>query len=226
MSFIQTGKLCAGVLALCAAGVPAAFGALERVGPTSTANGYPVWYQDKSGLTLEFCQPQNATELNGGWCLLLPADVQAGAPEVFPTNFSEEHFYWAGNAILNFPSNGTTGRAVLVLGLEGAFGVGPVVPGDQVVFGRIRIDMRNLPVSGTYVIQHPFGTWTFPNQVAGDRLFFTEDIGICGPVSSIARCCRASARSFCPRTCRAVPNFQLWRAPQDSISPTRRAWGR
>ena len=36
---------------------------LERVGPTSTANGFPLWYQDKSGLALEFCSPLNQAEI-------------------------------------------------------------------------------------------------------------------------------------------------------------------
>ena len=69
---------------------------LERVGPTSPSNGYPLWYQDKSGVALEFCSPINQAELDGGWCLLLPGNTVA--PEIFPTQFFDEHFYWAGDA--------------------------------------------------------------------------------------------------------------------------------
>jgi hypothetical protein len=149
---------------------------LERVGPTDPKNGYPAWYQDKTGLAVEFCSPLNQAELDGGYCLLLAGDTVA--PEVFPTQFFDEHFYWAGNALIDFAlPNGTASRAKLVLALEGAFAQGPVVSGDQIVFGRIRVDVRNLPFAGTYTVFHPYGVWTFDNQAAGDRLFFTEDIG-------------------------------------------------
>ena len=73
-------------------------------------------------------------------------------------------------------------KALLVLALEGAFAVGSVVDGDQIVFGRLRIVVNPLPLSGTYTVYTPFGKYVFENQVAGDKLFFTEDIGIqCTP---------------------------------------------
>jgi hypothetical protein len=147
---------------------------LERVGPTSTSNGFPTWYQDKSGITLEFCSPLNVLELDGGWCLLLPGDTVA--PEVFPTPFSDEHFYWAADAIIP-ASAGLPGGAKLVLALEGAFAVGPVINGDQITFTRIRF-VFDAPQAGTYTIRHPFGTDTATAANAGDRIFVTEDIGI------------------------------------------------
>jgi hypothetical protein len=39
---------------------------LERVGPVNpapTVGGYPSWYQDTTGVTLEFCDPLNVSEL-------------------------------------------------------------------------------------------------------------------------------------------------------------------
>ncbi len=152
--------------------------ALERVGPVVPANGYPAWYQDKTGLTLEFCTPLNQAELNDGWCTILPADVPTGvAPEVFPTKFSGEHFYWIANA-----GSGTAGGGIiLVLALEGAFAAGDPAPGDQIVFGRLRIKIATLPLSGDYKVYTPFGVYDFPGLVAGDKLFFTSDVGItCG----------------------------------------------
>jgi Bacterial Ig domain len=150
----------------------AALAQLERVGPISPVNGYPVWMQDKTGVAFEFCSPVNQAELDGGWCLLLPGDTTA--PEVFPTSFFDEHFYWnAGSQI-----DAGNMRARLVLALEGAFANGAVVPGDQIVFGRLRLQITNLPVSGTYTIETPYGTFVFQNQVAGDRIFFTDDVGI------------------------------------------------
>ena len=155
-------------------GAAPAFAQLERVGPVAPANGYPAWYQDKTGLALEFCQPLNQAELDGGWCLLLPADTTA--PEVFPTSFSEEHFYWAGNAIVPMPNNG--GNAILVLGLEGAFGGGPVLAGDQIVFARIRIRF-DAPADGTYTVYHPYGTEVI-QAIGGERVFVTQDVGLGG----------------------------------------------
>ncbi|MFA6290804.1 MAG: fibronectin type III domain-containing protein [Victivallales bacterium] len=155
---------------------------LERVGPVG-ANGYPAWYQDTTGLILEFGTPLNQAELDGGWCLILPADVPNGtAPETFPANFAEEHFYWAGDASIDFVvPGGVASSAILVLGLEGAFGLGPVAAGDQVTFGRVRVRINDLPYDGTYKVYTPFKDFTFENQVAGDRLFFTEDIGLASP---------------------------------------------
>jgi hypothetical protein len=139
--------------------------------------GYPQWYQDATGVVLEFCSPTNQGELDGGYCLLLPGDTTV--PESFPDRFADEHFYWAADAVGNWSFNGVPGaRAALVLGLEAAFAVGPVRAGDQIVFGRLRIRVDDLPASGTYTVYTPFGKYAFPGQAAGDRLFFTEDIGI------------------------------------------------
>ena len=143
---------------------------LERVGPTSPTNGFPTWYQDKTGLALEFCQPLNQAELDGGWCLLLPGDTTV--PETFPAPFADEHFFWAGDAAINGPNF----SARLVLGLEAAFAVGPVINGDQLVFARIRV-VFDAPATGTYVVYHPYGVETL-QATAGERVFFTEDIGI------------------------------------------------
>jgi hypothetical protein len=77
--------------------------ALERVGPVNnapTVGGFASWYQDRTGITFEFCDPQTQAELDGGWCVLLPGD--AVIPESFPRNFFDEHFYYAaGNTLLD-----------------------------------------------------------------------------------------------------------------------------
>lgn len=46
-----------------------AHAALERMGPVSSAptiGGYPSWFQDKTGVTIEFCDMKNQAELDGG----------------------------------------------------------------------------------------------------------------------------------------------------------------
>src|SRR5262249_32837061 len=106
-------------------GTPMAFAQLERMGPISNVNGYPQWFQDKTGLAFEFCSPLTQQELVEGWCLILPGAPGTAPqfPEVFPdpASFSDEHFYWSASAAA------TTGslRARLDLALEGAFANGP-----------------------------------------------------------------------------------------------------
>jgi len=76
-----------------------AHAALTRMGPVSNApsiGGFPTWYQDSTGLTLEFCDPLTQSEVDGGWCLILPGDVKS-VPESFPTSFFDEHFYFAAD---------------------------------------------------------------------------------------------------------------------------------
>jgi cadherin-like protein len=150
--------------------------ALERLGPVNnspTVGGFPAWVQDKSGVAIEFCDMQTQSELDGGWCTLIPPGPIF--PEHFPDNYFIEHFYSDAVSVL---TDGTT-RARLVIAMEASFGNGfNVVPGDQMIFGRIRVFLTNLPFSGTYTIYHPYGTWIFPDQVAGDRIFFTEDVGL------------------------------------------------
>lgn len=151
--------------------------ALERLGPINnspTVGGYPAWFQDKTGLALEFCDLTTQAELDGGWCLLAPPGPTY--PESFPTSFVDEHFYFEAASAL---TSGTT-RANLGLALEATFG-NAVAPGDQIVFGRIRVTINNLPFDGTYTVYHPYGKWVFPDQVAGGKLFVTEDLGVtCG----------------------------------------------
>ena len=172
-------KKLVGALAAMAVLLPAAHNAnaaLERFGAIDTSppvGGYPAWFQDKSGVTLEFCDPKNQSELAGGWCTLIPP-TPATAPESFPNNFFNEHFYFDSTSEVG---DGTT-KARLVMALEAGFASGQVTPGQQMTFGRIRVFITHLPATGDYTVYHPFGKWTFPGMVAGDRIFFTEDIGL------------------------------------------------
>lgn len=166
--------IAAAAVLLLVVAVPAAHAQLSRVGPVlPTTDGYPAWYQDKTGLTLEFCRP-NQAELNASWCVILPADVPNGvAPETAFTNYAGEHFYFAAVSGSR-PASG----AILVLAVEAAFAIDEPVAGDQIVFGRLRIVVPSLPASGDYKVYTPYGDFTFKGQSAGDRLFFTSDIGV------------------------------------------------
>src|SRR4051812_49041785 len=60
--------------ALVALSAASAHAALERVGPIDTSpsiGGFPAWYQDKTGITLEYCSLTNQAEWDGGWCVLI-----------------------------------------------------------------------------------------------------------------------------------------------------------
>lgn len=153
---------------------------LERVGAASTSSsigGFPAWYQDTTGLALEFCDPRTGSEVEGGWCLLLPGDV-ATIPEVFPISFFDEHFYFAATAA---PVTANGSRALLVLAEESAFAAGVPIAGDQVAFSRIRLLLNPVPVTGTYRFIHPYGEDSIEAQ-AGDKIFATDDVGItCAP---------------------------------------------
>ena len=174
----KTKKLLA-ALAATAVILPAAqnaHSALERMGPINNSpsvGGFPAWFQDKTGLALEFCDLTNPAELTGGWCTLIPPGPVF--PETFPNNFFIEHFYSDAVALA---SDATT-KARLIAAVEASFANGAtIVPGQQMTFGRIRVFITHVPSAGTYTVYHPYGKWTFANVVAGDRIFFTEDVGL------------------------------------------------
>jgi hypothetical protein len=149
---------------------------LERTGPIDTANGFPRWYQDTSGVAIELCLPLNQGEVDVASCLLGPGDPPV-VPEVFPGQFFDEHFWWAAGAALTPQQAGA--KASLVLALEAAFSA-DVAPGNQIVFSRIRVRLQPIPVDGTYRFIHPYGEESIVGTT-GDRIFFTDDVGIGAP---------------------------------------------
>jgi Bacterial Ig domain len=159
--------------------VPMASAQLARVGPVDPANQFPRWYQDKTGLALDHCLPQNQAEIV--WCLLPPIP-NGTAPEIFPTNWAIENFYADATSGLRqavIPGTNQTTTVLLIMDLESSFANGfNIVPGDQVVFARTRIKLSPIPFDGTYTVYTPLGKFVFESQIAGDRLFFTEDIGL------------------------------------------------
>lgn len=88
-------------------------------------------------------------------------------------------------AVAAVAGNSTT-RARLVLGHEAGFANLVVEPGAQTVFTRIRVDIRDLPYSGTYRITTPYKILVVSNAVAATRLFLTEDVGLTPPPASEA----------------------------------------
>jgi hypothetical protein len=152
--------------------------ALERMGPVSKApsiGGYPSWFQDTTGITMEFCDLKNQAELDGGWCVLIPPGL--AFPEVFPGSFFGEHFYYAADNGLSDPAVGGGFRARLVIAVEAAFANGAVIEGDQMTFGRHRIFLPRLPFDGDYRVITPLSDISYLDQKAGGRIFETSDVG-------------------------------------------------
>ncbi|HEX5434187.1 MAG TPA: Ig-like domain-containing protein [Candidatus Angelobacter sp.] len=152
-----------------------ALGQLARVGPVDNNNGFPQWYQDSTGLVLDACLP-NSAELTDGTCLVTPDQLASPTnPIVFPSNFPDEFFYYNATSKMNVNS----GSALLVVALEGAFAVGPVIAGDQIVFARVRMRVDIPAPGGTYKVIYPFGEEVFPDLAPGIKtLNFTADIGV------------------------------------------------
>lgn len=160
---------------------------LNRVGPANVpsppGHGFPAWYQDLNGLTLDFCLPDanDPGQLQQTACLLVGAGLPT-PPYAFPASFPDEVFYYrAVSAPLDTsnPAGSGTNKAILVLALEGAFATGAAAAGQQIVFTRIRVT-AGLPHPGTWTVTHPYGIETFVVDVAtGARdIFFSEDVGV------------------------------------------------
>jgi Fibronectin type III domain len=134
-------------------------GKLNAVGPVNTVHGFPSWYQDSNNTRIEPCLDQD-----NPMCGFLPGDVPAAGPITFPTNFPEEFFYQLVDSTLTLPAGG---KAVLTLGLEGAFANGGAVAGDQQVFARTRIVVKGAPANTTLTFTHPFGAATVDTDGTG-----------------------------------------------------------
>jgi hypothetical protein len=167
--------------------------------------GYPYWYQDSpddipaiiaSGVTPFSATPGlKLTICPGGdpMCISMPADPVAGL------NVGDESFWWSADASVI----GQGVDALLVMGLEGAFGgVGTVNEGDQIAFTRLRIRI-DTPVAGDYTVTYPFGQIVFPGVPAGTRAInFTEDLGTINPA--------APDTAFTGALFGNIPRFLTW----------------
>ncbi|WP_373048086.1 PKD domain-containing protein [Vulgatibacter sp.] len=160
--------LCLGMWGSSAAADHVAGGHLVEVGPTGD-HGFPIWYRDAQGQTLELC-----LDHTNPLCNFLPGDVpDPTRPISFPDNFPGEAFWWMAEAAI--PTS--AGDAALTLALEAAWAAEEVIDGDQVAFGRVRIRIDALQ-AGVYTVTHPFGVDVFEIAAGGDRAInYTEDIG-------------------------------------------------
>lgn len=140
--------------------------------PSPLGAGFPAWYRDKNGLTLEPCLAQTsapAIDAAGFWCFAWVTD-----PNFFAGNFGGEAFYQSVGLVIPATEDPRIAGGNFVAALEMAYSIGDPLIGDEMVFSRIRV---RLPVpDGTYRITHPFGTETIIAQ-NGTGINFTRDIG-------------------------------------------------
>lgn len=134
------------------------------MGPVDPANGFPTWFSDGT-VRLQFCYQA------GQGCLSEPPDP--GAPASYPDNFPEEAFWFGADA-----SGGNL--RLYEAALEGAHVNGPVVPGEQMGFARLRFRVTNLVAGQSYTITHPYGVHTFTADASG-IINQTLDQGLCAP---------------------------------------------
>ena len=185
------GTLVAGIAAIGLA--RPAHAVLDSFGPISPANGFPTWYMDRNGVALELCTNINATVLAAGGCAILPTDLPAGVPEVFPTNFFIEHFYTLASVVLNTAGlnaagvpTAATGKVTLNMALEGSFATPTPVNGQQITFNRWRVTHTNTACEGSYTYYTPNNAPQTFISTAGGKIFETSDIGVgtfAGPLS-------------------------------------------
>ena len=177
--------LLAGVLALVIAS--AAFAGLSAVGvspnfnPVTTSNGFPQWYTDANGVSVELPIPPLGDGLTAPTMIYQPLDPVSNAVAL-RAGFDTEAFYFLAKADpKNFLVHGT-GKIVTVLGLEASYSIGSPAEGAQVVFARIRI-AAPVTVPGTYTFSHPWGVETIvvtQADIDGKHhgIFFTKDFGL------------------------------------------------
>jgi hypothetical protein len=175
--------LLAGLMLLAFAQV--AFPALRAVGPvlpdtdpgpgwSAGFNGFPMWYRDTLGRTVQLAVPPNPESI--------PDPVIAGNAFSAHIGFGSEAMYWHSTAIIDDFGGVVGNQALLVLALEAAFAGGDAAPGDQIVFARVRIRI-DIPDGGegTYTVLYPYGTKTYTVAAGRRAINDTIDVGIGAP---------------------------------------------
>jgi len=156
--------LCLG-LALVLALASAASAQVAALGPDNPGNGFPKYVKDINGVKLDLPVPPigqgatgDPTQVFTPPTMTFDVPIPGNAWSV-ATGFGAEAFFYIANSTINL---GGAARAVLVLGIEAAYGAGdPLnVPPDQMLFARVRIRI-DAPSLGTYTVTHPWGSNSF-----------------------------------------------------------------
>ncbi len=161
-------------------------GGHAAVSATNTLT-FPDWYQDEGGVRLDQCLDPNNPE-----CLVLPGGTFDGTNSTlsFPDNFPDEFFWYDADAdVLSTPGcNGTApGKLRFRFALEGAFLNGDPAVGDQMTFGRLRVQgSGGLCPAHDYTVVTPYGTWKVTTDELGGLKpgANTTDVG-CTPAPGV-----------------------------------------
>lgn len=164
--------------------------------------GFPTWYQDANGIRVTLCY--NPNDAN---CVApVSATYNPALPLSFPTpgNYPDELFYSAADSDLvvvndsaSCPSFTPTAPvagagSTIHMALEAAFLNGTLTPGDQMVFGRLRVISKagnGLCPANWYTFRTPYGPITLQTDQNAEikgvvAAAATNDVGcLPGPVS-------------------------------------------
>jgi hypothetical protein len=173
----------------------------RSVAPGSTAalSGFPAWYRDDNGVTIELFPVNAADNLIGPANPLNPYEVKVG----FNTAF-----YWNATGSVVFPGGGS---GTIVFGYEAIWGnLGDGTVGQEIVFSRIRLFLKP-GVPGDYVFQHPWGQDTVTVtaiDVANNRnVRFSDDVGVVPRVFTAAISPPARATTFLKSVAAPLANW-------------------
>jgi hypothetical protein len=122
---------------------------LTAVGPVNTTNGFPSWYVDQDGLSLQLC-------LNPTFCRF-DAPIAGNALSQL-IGFGENAFYWSADAALS--GSGATGNLHLALVASFSGNTTGATPanGEQITFFQIVVGpLTGLKAGGVYTVTHPYG---------------------------------------------------------------------
>lgn len=158
--------------------------------------GYPLWYEDMSGLKLTITFPPMG----------ISSEVNASVPEQVALGTGGETFFWSAMALQRDYQPGFD--ASVEFAMEGTFGGDEsLVDGNQIAFGRTRIRIGT-PAAGTYTVQHPYGNNTFEVTDAALGINYTADVGGADPFNPDAAFTGALFGTI-------GPNFLTW----DTFNP-------
>jgi hypothetical protein len=167
-------------------GVSSVFAGTPAVSPTTDPfDGYPIWYQDATGIRVQPCLYKNGAP--DPFCILLadPGFIP-GNPLVLGSNFPVEFFYAVADAAPiptpGCPASGIAPASAKWRGaIEGSFLTGVDQPGQQSTFTRTKVVANGLCPNTTYNFIHPYGTDTFTTnnagQIVANKKGGTIDIG-------------------------------------------------
>ena len=145
-------------------------GSLVSFGPLMD-NGFPTSYKDSHAVRLEAC----VTGDDPLCAAAASAHYNPDLPLAFPTNFPDEFFYQLASAKIPIAA----GNLLVETNLEGAFATGPPIPGDQMVFARVRIKDVDVPNGTTWRITHPYGVDEITAGANGKNgIVETADVGL------------------------------------------------